>query len=434
VESRQSTSIALAVSALLEREERLVLAVSGGVDSMTLLDAVARARPTGHHVVVATFDHGTGGAARAAATLVASESRARRLRVVTGAAQLAGASEAGWRAARLRFLRQAAEHEGARLVTAHTRDDHLETVVMRVLRGTGVRGLAALLAPSRIARPFLATTRAMIDQYAVEHRLAFVSDPSNRSRAHFRNRVRLDLLPAIRALRPEFESEMLDLADRALEVREDLDRLVSSTITARGPADVDLGALQELDEPQLQLVWPAIAARFGITLDRRGTARLARFSTTGTTGRRIQISGGIEVVRGRSGLIFTRNTPPLAHGEVPVVLSGDLRYGRYSFERVEATTVRARPTDRWVAALPLGTTLEVRPWLPGDRMRTTERGPARRVKRLFAEAQVAGPLRRGWPVVLAGGEIVWIPGIRRRRGVGSEERNVVIYRCERHSR
>jgi tRNA(Ile)-lysidine synthase len=89
--------------------------------------------------------------------------------------------------------------------------------------------------------------------------------------------------------------------------------------------------------------------------------------------------------------------------------------------------------DPWTAELPGDRPLTIREWSPADRMRARESGPARRVKRFFGDAQIPGPSRTGWPVVLAGDEIVWIPGVR--RSVAAPERSgrpVVRYACERN--
>src|SRR5688500_12478964 len=132
----------------------VVLAVSGGIDSMVLLDAAARVARR-HIAAVASFDHRSGAHGPAAVELVRRAASDRGLSTVIGRASAPLHAEAEWRAARWSFLHRIAADAGADVVTAHTLDDQLETVCMRVLRDTGARGLAALYAPSPIRRPFL---------------------------------------------------------------------------------------------------------------------------------------------------------------------------------------------------------------------------------------------------------------------------------------
>jgi tRNA(Ile)-lysidine synthase len=179
----------------------LVLAVSGGLDSMVLLHAaarVARARVA----MVATFDHGSGRAGSAAAAFVAREASAlgfpAALGRATPGARVKDGREAAWRDDRHEFLRAVAAAVGGQVVTAHTEDDQVETVLMRVLRGSGTRGLAGLYARGPILRPFVHLRRTVLRAFAREHGVAWRDDPTNRSREFLRNRVRLDLLPALR--------------------------------------------------------------------------------------------------------------------------------------------------------------------------------------------------------------------------------------------
>ena len=148
----------------------LLLAVSGGLDSMALLSAmVASARR--RIAAVATFDHGTGAAADEAVRHVSDAAAAASgLPVVVGSHGRVGmivseGREAAWRAARHRFLGETAVALGARVATAHTEDDQIETVLMRIMRGSGARGLAGLYADGPILRPFLGLRRAVLEAY-----------------------------------------------------------------------------------------------------------------------------------------------------------------------------------------------------------------------------------------------------------------------------
>jgi tRNA(Ile)-lysidine synthase len=287
----------------------VVLAVSGGRDSMALLRAavnVVRAPLA----AVATFDHGTGAAATAAVELVSAVCRAYDVPCVTARAP-AGTppTEAAWRLARWRFLRAAAARRGARVVTAHTRDDQLETLIIRILRHAGARGLAGLDADGGVVRPWLAVHRAAVADYAARHGVAYVDDPSNESRAFLRNRVRLDLLPALLRARPALAAELLQVGECAAKWRREVEHHVAAAHRARVEADglsIAASELAHYDEAALAIIWPVLAARMGLALDRRGMARLAEFTLRGRPGGEIQLSGGVAVQRSTFSFVLRR--------------------------------------------------------------------------------------------------------------------------------
>ena len=291
---------------------RVILAVSGGRDSMALLRAamnVIRASVA----AVATFDHGTGAHATAAAELVSALCESYDVPCITARAP-AGTpqTEAAWRLARWRFLRTAAARHEARVVTAHTRDDQLETLIIRILRHAGARGLAGLDADSGVVRPWLAVQRAAVSDYAARHDVAYADDPSNQSRAFLRNRVRLDLLPALLRARPGLGAELLGVAENAAKWRRDVERHVAAAHSARVEADglsIAASELAHYDQGALAIVWPVLAARMGLALDRRGMTRLAEFTLRGRVGGEIQLSGGVAVQRSRFSFVLRRRGP-----------------------------------------------------------------------------------------------------------------------------
>ncbi|MEO7217192.1 MAG: tRNA lysidine(34) synthetase TilS [Gemmatimonadaceae bacterium] len=303
------TQIRQRVSAL--GEGNWLLAVSGGMDSMVLLDAGAK---TLDHagLTVATFDHGTGPAARKASRVVARHALDLGVGCVTGTAPKTGRSEAEWRAARWEFLDDVAARLDATVVTAHTLNDQVETVMIRALRGAGPRGLAGLYAESPIARPLLETTRAEIATYVAGNGLPYVTDPSNSDRRHLRNRVRLDLLPALERAAPGFAGSLLEISEKAAAWRAQMEAIAlsfpmmsdspESHSFQRRPLSVFPGA-------SLRYLWPALCARAGIILDWRGTERLAEFTIEGETGQQIQLSGGVTVYMERQAITFRSAVP-----------------------------------------------------------------------------------------------------------------------------
>lgn len=405
-------TILRAASAVLSGRGRVVLAVSGGVDSMSLLDAASRVANTGQ-LVVATFDHGTGRAASAAMSLVRARAAELGLACEFARAERPLRSEAELREARWAFLRDVAKRFGGPVATAHTADDQLETVLMRLMRGASARGLAGLHAPGGPLRPFLELSRAQLESYALERGLQWLNDPSNVSPAFFRNRVRHDLLPALRAVRPELPRDLLAIGRSAAAWRQRVDAFAATHVPVRGTSgdrafEVPLTPLTGLSRSELSVLWPSISAGFGLMLDRRGIARLAAFTIDGRVGSRIQLAGGWSAVRSRDGLTLTASrtmAPPTA----TIDLSSQTVWGSWLFRPQPDAGFDAR----WVSRLPSDAVLTVRAWEAGDRMRSARAGGAiRKVKQLLSRAGVTGHKRAGWPVVLAGDEIVWIPGVR----------------------
>jgi tRNA(Ile)-lysidine synthase len=415
------------------RERRVVLAVSGGRDSMALMHAAA-SRASNGIACVASFDHATGSHSARAVALVTRAGRELGLEVITVRATTAGRTEAEWRAQRWSFLRDVARERCAQVATAHTRDDQIETVLMRAMRGAGARGLAALEAGAgnaqSVLRPLLACSRADVAAYAAHARVEWVDDPSNARADHLRNRVRHDLLPALARARPSLPHELLSIGARAAQLRAEVEHFVDRELEIDRRDGAILVARQMMlryDAEALALLWPAIAARAGVTLDRRGTDRLIAFTRGDRRGARMQLSGGFEAVSHRDTLIVRKIVPSAPTGALG--LSAGVQVGSFRFDARDEEVV-----SLWSAKLPAGTTLTVRAWHHGDRM-VPAGGDARRVKGLLRDAGVDAASRGAWPVVLADNEIVWIPGVRRSSAASARSgRPAVTYHCERIDR
>lgn len=427
-------AIESSVEALLTRRDRLVIAMSGGADSAVLFDAVVRLRGARHHIVVASVDHGTGDAATEATAQAVAAAARHGVPAISERLSLARHDEASLRAGRWAFLRHVAEVQEATVVTAHSLDDHVETVFMRAMRGASARGLAGLLAPSAVERPFLAIRRDVIRDYALRRKIQFTEDPSNASLAYFRNRVRLELLPAIHRVAPRFQEELFSLSRRAADLRREVDAIANQFLIETGTSRVVLNAaeLTELPDDSLRLLLPSLVARAGITLDRRGLVRLAMV-VRAEPGSRGQLSGRFEAVRSRAEVSVQR---PIA-GELAVLRlreTGETRFGDFRFHAEPGTSfhsVNGGSPNAWRIYIPRSAQPVVRQWHPGDRLTTDLIGGRRRVKRFFADAGVVGPLRAGWPVVLCGEDVIWIPGIKASQAAIQPEPRMVQYICEK---
>ncbi len=425
---RSVTGLHEVVLAALPAAGRLVLAVSGGIDSMVLLEVLRRTNRS-RIACVATFDHGTGPSARRAVALVRRYCSGPSIPLVEGRGGGA-VGEAGWREARYAFLRGCSAEHSATLVTAHTRDDRVETVLMRALRGAGARGLTGMTSGPRVARPMLDVNRTAVARYALATRIPWVDDPSNRSREHFRNRVRLDLLPALERAQPGFAERLLTVGNAAAALRQDLegwiDRWLSVQMVWETELRVRRAELDVLDADSLPLVWSELASRVGLVLDRRGIARLTAFvGATRRTGR-MPLSGGwwLEVERG--GYALKREIRPPVEDEAYLPMAGSLEWNGYRFT-VVSMECDGSPWSGWVA----GAHAIVRQWRAGDRLVRGEAVGSRRVARYLSEAGLSRSERQQWPVVESENSVVWIPGVR--RGDAATDRSgrpARHYRCE----
>jgi tRNA(Ile)-lysidine synthase len=238
--------------ALIAPQSRVLCACSGGPDSAALLFALARLAPQlGFELSVASVDHGLRPDAQRDVEIAASQAaqlalpfRALQVHVAPGASLQARA-----RAARYAVLAECARELGAvRIAVGHTRDDQAETVLSRLLRGAGVRGLAAI-DPGRadgVVRPLIDCARASVHALAREHFAEIAEDRSNRDERFERVRIRTHLLPALQAEDRALVRHLSELADDARECSQLIERLAAELLN-RAAVDsetVDISVLR----------------------------------------------------------------------------------------------------------------------------------------------------------------------------------------------
>ncbi|MCH8047547.1 MAG: tRNA lysidine(34) synthetase TilS [Planctomycetes bacterium] len=244
----------------------LLLAVSGGADSVGLLSAMVELKGRGEgRIFVAHFNHALRGAeSDADATFVCELCRRLDLPCEIGTADTAALAreegdglEAAARGARYAFLQTTAERLGARyVVTAHTADDQAETILHRIVRGTGLAGLAGIrrarsLGPAvTLIRPLLAVHREELVDYLDQIKQPFREDASNRDVSFTRNRIRHELLPALAAgYNPNVRDALLRLGSLAGEAQAVIDHLADELLERC----MDTGAMGSL--PALAESW-----------------------------------------------------------------------------------------------------------------------------------------------------------------------------------
>jgi tRNA(Ile)-lysidine synthase len=236
-------------------------------------------------------------------------------------------------------------------------------------------------------------------------------DETNADLSFLRNRARHELLPALRGADRGIDEALLAIGERAARWRRDVEALVDVAVRPRlvGAHTLVVAAaeLAGYDRDSLSVLWGALAGRAGLALDRRGTARCAMFTMNGRTGGAIPLSGGWQLEATRDELVL-RRVARTAVGESVLPAAGSLRWGKFRFAVADDVG-----DDEWCADLSGELQVVVRPWRSGDRLAPSRGQGRRRVTRYLSDARIAGSVRAGWPVVLQGEEIVWIPGVRR---------------------
>jgi tRNA(Ile)-lysidine synthase len=318
----------LRAASLLAPGEKVVAGVSGGPDSMALLHVLAALAPIfGAEIIAVYVDHGLRPAeAERERELVAG--RARALGVSFAACPVDVRAEAARRrisiehAARdLRydcFAGVAARHAARKIAVAHTADDQAEEVLLRLIRGTGRAGLAGMrmMREGRLIRPFLATTKARLLAYLADRDIPFVIDSSNLGREFLRNRIRLDLIPSLRAYNPNIGQTLRRTAAVLQDEEEVLAALTEQAWTTmvsveRRDTQHGLAAVAVALAPFLSLaraIRRRIAEKVFIELQSRPQyekiEQILFVAAHGETGARLHFSRGLRMKKERSRLLF----------------------------------------------------------------------------------------------------------------------------------
>ena len=318
---------------------RLVLAVSGGADSMAMLLACAEVGAgIRERMVVAHFAHGLRPTADRRERALARRAAERLGMPFAAGAAPSPADEAGARAARYRFLADVAAGCAGAVLTAHTRDDQAETVLLHLTRGAGLRGAGAIREWSSrrvdgrdlvLLRPLLGVGRADTEAVCAEAGVVPARDGSNRSLRYARNRVRLRVLRELEALNPDVRGTLGGFAAGAAEDADLLERLAADAVGGFEERSASSVAwpkreLRRLPRPllvrALEAAWRHLNGD-GATLGRRKLAQAA-----------VVVSRGGRLSLGRGGC--------LAVGPGPLVrmVVGGAQEGR-------GATDRPRPRD-----------------------------------------------------------------------------------------
>ena len=414
----------------------ILAAVSGGRDSMCLLHFLHSWGKANHvEVTAAHFNHHLRGE-----TADRDEAFVKRICAEWGIPCVCGSGETrtyaeqeglsleeAARILRYRFLEEARLQKGcASILTAHHADDNAETMLLNLLRGTGLQGLTGIPEQrDHIFRPFLQVTRAELEAYAAEHNIPFVEDETNAMDDATRNVLRHKVLPVLKELNPRAVENMSRTAEllaqdaRALE--EAVKAVVSkAAVTSGQKAELPVSACEHQPEAVLsRTVLRLLANVGGHRKDLAATHVDAVLDLLrGEVGREVALPYGMTARRETETLRILRRTNipkncAIAVGETVNFGSWRVTLGR---EAMPGAYAMAEASD-----------LSITVWHPQDRLTLAgSRGP-RSLKRLFADTGIAPADRDVMPVLRMGDQIIAVPGIGVDLAFVPKKEHAVIY-------
>jgi len=462
----------LAAAGLAAYDGPLVVGVSGGSDSLALLDILARFYPA-ERLIVAHLDHTLRATSADDTALVARAAAERGLRFVAERADVAELArdgrqslEAAGRAARYAFLAGVARAAGAAaVVVGHHAGDQAETILLHLLRGAGVGGLRGMAAAAPLPggpdlwllRPLLGVARADIDAYCALAGLRPALDASNADPSFVRNRLRHELLPLLATYNPQIAQQLRETG--AIAAAED-ELLTELELAAWGEAVLptpprrivlrrDVWRRQPL-ALRRRLLRRAVAACLpaGIDVGFQAIEAARRTAEGAAGGGRVSLPGGVVMDVGYETLTFQRGdipapddwpqlrSPSASALPVPgaVALAGGWRLTAEPLPHLDLDAIAAND-DPWTATVALdeGAALFIRPRAPGERIRPLGLGGATKLKEVMIDRKIPAAARALWPIVATAEHPVWLPGhvLDDRARVWADSARVVRLRCYR---
>ena len=430
--------------ALLKAGDRVGIAVSGGADSVALLRLLLELREEiGIVLSVVHFNHQLRGAeSETDERFVAELAHQHRLDLHCGrgdVAELAASKrlslEAAARQMRYQYFRELLQGPVNRIATGHTLDDQAETVLLRVVRGAGSRGLAGIypqLSASTqhsavstqrptIVRPLLAIRHGDLATYLKSRKQEWREDASNRDLRHARNRIRHGILPRLeRHLNPAVREALADTAEIARAEEDYWGREVARvlpTVQAGAAGAMSLKVLSGLPLALQRRVARAVAESLGLRLDFRQVQEILNLDPSGShPSKTALLPDGWAVSQAKGQLRFARETPPetAAAYEYPLPAPGAVEVrevgSRFEVVLVSGKSAKGYNPEHLLSRALLGDGLRVRNWRPGDRFWPAHTKTPKKIKELLQERHVDAALRKQWPVVINGEDVVWVRG------------------------
>jgi tRNA(Ile)-lysidine synthase len=448
--------------ALLEPGQRLVVGVSGGPDSLCLLDCLIQLdfRPT-----VAHFDHRLRPESAEEAEFVSELAKSYGVPFELGQGPVSTQRHSVEEAARLyryRFLTSVAQKAGTqRIAVGHTANDQAETVLMHLIRGAGPSGLRGMLpatdldswvgipeaANLNLIRPLLEVWRHETEKYCLEHDLAALIDPSNQDPQFFRNRLRNELLPELQTYNPRVQEVLLRTAKVMAAEAEAIESLVEAhwtewvTPAGDGALELNVNAISKAPLALQRAAMRRAILQLAPGVRDVGFEAVERALGSMWEGKRSSLIGGLDLLAIDGNAILRKPEAKIALTGLPQLRSSDPRSCDFPFQvalesgwQIEGEVMEPignipiGADEVWFNNEELASGIIVRAARPGDRFEPFGMSGSVKLSDLFVNRKVPQLARAQWPIVASKEQIIWIPGLQRSKTAKVTDKTRMIVR------
>jgi len=418
---------------MLGTGDKIVLGVSGGADSIALLYALHELRDHDLELIVAHLNHGLrGDEAERDARFVEQVAQSlnlpfeyKEVNTLQFKEERQLSIEEAGRILRYEFFTDVfTKFTADKIATAHTLDDQAETVLMRLFRGSGLRGLSGIPPVSgNIIRPLIETRRSEIEDFLNSSGIKWVEDSTNKEAVFLRNKIRLDLLPELKNYNPQIHTTLARTAD-ILRIDQDFIKIsgmkeYKKICSPMGSEIIsDLGKYKKLHQAirffilrhSLETVKQNIN---GISL--RHITAADEFLLSESTSGEIEFPGEITIAKGYDYFLVTSKFEISKKFSYQIPSAGYWDFPEFQVQIDRANTDTLEEEDEYTAYFDIDSTqfpIEVRSFKPGDKFIPLGMGNYKKVKNLFVDCKIPVFLRTRIPIFLTKGEIFWIGGLR----------------------
>ena len=407
----------ISANSLINDGDSLLVAFSGGADSMCLLHIL---KSLSYNVSAAHLNHMLRGTESDNDEHISRDFCKKHnipfyvfhADISTISKETGVSEETAGREERYKFFdRLSRENSIDKIVTAHNMDDNAETILMHLLRGCGTAGLAGIpIKRGNIVRPLLCCSRSEIEKYCTTHSLPYVTDSSNLKTIYTRNKIRHEIIPLLKKYNTNIISSLYSLSELMSADKIYFKQIIDETIGAR--TSFDIKELVKMPDSIIYRAISTLSKNAGLSPEFKHIKLIAHFIKSGDTGKKFDVPGGIIEISCGVLSAVKKTSEDFCYNIIP-----GSEIDLYNFHLTACDNV----LSELHFTLPADSEITVRSRRPGDKIRV--RGMTKKLSDLFIDKKIPANMRNKIPILSVDGEIIYIFGYEKSDLISNNTKN-----------